>query len=440
MIRGLVGWLDERLGTANFTRRTLNKVFPDHWSFMLGEAILYSFIILVATGVYLSFFYEPSSQMTVYTGSYAPLAGVEVSRAYASALELSFDVRAGLFVRQVHHWAALVFVGMLVLHAARVFFTGAFRKPRELNWVIGVGLLLLALVSGFTGYSLLDDQLSGTGLRIAYSVLLSIPVVGTWLTSLLLGGEFPGTDILSRLFVVHILIVPAIIAGLVLLHFLIMIRQKHTQFPGPGRSESNVVGLRLWPTYAAKATGLFFLTGAVLSALGGLVQINPIWLFGPYRVSEVSSAAQPDWYMGWLEGAQRLMPPWEVHLFGYEIPNPFFPGVVLPAVTFLLLFLWPWIEARFTGDREVHHLLDRPRDRPVRTAFGAAALAFYGVLFIAGSSDVISVWSHLSVNLLLRILQALVVLAPLLAWYYTKKACVRRQQAPPRPAAMEVGQ
>ena len=423
MTRRLVRWFDDRLGTARFTRHVLNKVFPDHWSFMLDEIALYCFIVLVLTGTFLSFFYEASPQAISYTGSYEPLVGVEVSRAYASTLDLSFDVRAGLLIRQMHHWAAVLFVAVLALHAARVFFTGAFRRPRELNWVIGVGLLLLALVNGFTGYSLVDDQLSGTGLRIGYSIVLSVPVIGTWLVALLLGGEFPGPDLLSRLLVMHIMIVPALITGLIVAHFAIMVRQKHTQFPAPGRAEANVVGLRLWPTYAAKATGLFFLTTAVLAALGGLVQINPIWLFGPYRVADVSAASQPDWYMGWLEGAQRLMPAWELRLFGFEIPNPFFPGVLLPAVTFLLLFAWPWIEARVTGDKGEHHLLDPPSSKPNRTALGVAAITFYGILFIAGSSDVITVWLGASVSVVVRVLQVSLIVLPVLAALLAKRLC-----------------
>jgi len=431
MTRRLVAWFDDRLGGARFTRKALNKVFPDHWSFMLGEVAVYCFMVLVTTGIFLSLFYEPSPQPTIYSGSYDPLVGIEVSRAYASALELSFDVRAGLFIRQLHHWSALIFVAVLMVHAARVFFTGAFRRPRELNWVVGCGLLLLALVNGFTGYSLLDDQLSGTGLRIAHSVILSIPLIGTWLVSVLLGGEFPGPDLLSRLFVIHILIVPALISLLIGAHFMILVRQKHTQYRGPGRKETNVVGLRLWPTYAAKATGLFFITASVLSALAGLVQVNPIWLFGPYRVADVSGAIQPDWYMGWLEGAQRLMPPFEIRGFGYEIPNPFFPGVLLPTVIFGLLFAWPWIEARATGDYEEHHLLDRPSDRPVRTAVGVAAIAFYIVLFVAGSTDVIAIWLGASVNTVVRLLQGAIIVLPIVAATIALRVCRLRQGSSP---------
>ncbi len=428
MMRKIVRGIDERLGTARMTREVLNKVFPDHWSFLLGEVVLYTFIILVATGVYLTLFFDASQQEVLYAGSYVPLQGVEMSRAYASALDISFSVRSGLVIRQVHHWAALLFAAAMVTHLLRTFFTGAFRKPRELNWAIGVTLLMLAMVNGFTGYSMIDDQLSGTGLRIGYSIIISIPLIGPWLSSLLLGGEFPGADILSRLFVLHVMIVPTVIALLLVAHMAILVRQKHTQFPGKGKTEDTITGLRLWPTYAAKAIGVFFLTGAVLAAMGGLIQINPIWMFGPFRVADVSSASQPDWYVGWLEGALRLMPAWELRFSPFEIPNPFYPALVLAGGVFGILYAWPWLEARITKDHEIHHLLDRPSEHPTRTSIGLAALSFFGVLFIAGGDDVIAVWLDVSVNSMVRMLQFLVIVLPI-AVFFISRAIMRRRLA-----------
>jgi ubiquinol-cytochrome c reductase cytochrome b subunit len=405
-------WLDERLHLSRFARQALNKVFPDHWSFMFGEIALYSFVLLVLTGVFLTFFYQASSTPVTYEGSYAPLRGVEVSTAYASTLRLSFDVRAGLVMRQMHHWAALVFIGAIVVHLCRVFFTGAFRKPREINWLIGVTLLLLALFNGFAGYSLPDDLLSGTGLRIMYSITLSVPLVGPWAAFLLFGGEFPSHQILGRLFALHIFVVPAILATLLAVHLALIWHQKHTQFPGPGFTERNVVGSRLWPTYAAKSVGLFFLIAAVLAGLGGLVQINPVWLYGPFDPALVTSPAQPDWYLGWIEGALRLFPNWELRGFGHEVPEPFFPAVLMPGITFGLLYAWPFLERWFTKDRETHHLLDRPRDRPLRTAFGAATLAFYGVLFAAASNDLLAHWFGVDIAVVTWVFRALVFVVP----------------------------
>jgi ubiquinol-cytochrome c reductase cytochrome b subunit len=431
-------WIDGRLGAAKFARTALNKVFPDNWSFMLGELALYSFVVLVLTGIYLTFFFDASSNQVVYTGSYEPLRGVEMSQAYRSALELSFDVRAGLVMRQIHHWAALLFLAAITVHLARVFFTGAFRRPREINWIIGCTLLPLAMFNGLFGYSLLDDQLSGTGLRIVYGITLSIPLVGTWAASLLFGGEFPGPDIIQRLYVIHILLVPALIAVLIALHLAILVRHKHTQFPGPGRREDNVVGERFWPTYAFKALGLFFLTSGVLAFLGGVFQINPIWVYGPFDPAEVSTASQPDWYMGWLDGALRIMPGWEIRAFGFEIPNPFFPGVLLAGVTFALLYAWPFLEARVTGDHAEHHILDRPRQRPVRTALGTATLSFYVICFLGAAADVLASTFGLSVNAVLWTFRILVLAVPPIVAAVTYRLCKELSARDGLPIASQV--
>ncbi len=417
MIKRLARWIDNRLGGAAFAQEALNKVFPDHWSFLLGEIVLYSFVVLVLTGVFLSFFFNPSVGETVYQGSYEPLQGVEVSEAFNSIMDLSFEVRAGLVMRQTHHWAAIIFVAALVVHLLRVFFTGAFRRPREINWMIGVTLLALALFNGFTGYSLPDDLLSGTGLRIAYSIALSIPVIGTWTAFLIFGGEFPAEAIIGRLYVTHIMIVPGLLIALIGAHLAIVWRQKHTQFPGVGRTETNVVGEKLWPTYTAKSLALFFGVFAVSAALGGLVQINPVWLYGPFRPEQVTSPAQPDWWLGWTEGAMRLFPAWEIRAFGFEIPNPFYPAVLLSGLTFLLLYAWPFLEARFTGDREPHHLLDRPRERPVRTALGAATLTFYVVIHFAASNDLIAKWLVVPVETVTWWFRVLTFALPLIVGY-----------------------
>ncbi len=414
MIRRLARALDDRLGAASFTRSVLRKVFPDNFSFMLGEIALYCFVILVLTGTYLTFFFDASLQKTTYTGSYTQLRGIEMSRAYESVIHLSFDVRAGLVMRQMHHWAALVFLAAIVAHLCRVFFTGAFRKPRELNWIVGVTLLLLAIANGFAGYSLLDDLLSGTGLRIAFSIAESIPFVGTWAAFLVFGGEYPAENIISRLFVIHILLVPALIAVLLTVHLSVLWRQKHTQFPGPGRTEHNVVGSRLFPTYAMKSVSLFLAVFAVIALLGGVAQINPVWLYGPYDPAVVSTAAQPDWYVGWMEGALRIFPPWELRIGSFMIPNPFFPAVLLPGLTFVGLYAWPFLERRFTKDHDFHELLDRPRFHPVRTALGVATLTFYIVLFVGGSQDVIAAAMDVSVNTITFLLRACLFVLPVL--------------------------
>ncbi len=382
--------LDRRLRLSPALRAQLNKVFPDQWSFMLGEIALYSFIVLVLTGTYLTLWFTPSMTERVYDGSYIPLRGVKMSDAYSSTLQLSFDVRGGLVIRQLHHWAALLFVAAMVVHMSRIFFTGAFRKPRDINWLIGWSLLALGIVEGFAGYSLPDDLLSGTGLRIAASIMLSIPVIGTYLMFLVFGGQYPGDEIIGRLYIAHVLLIPGLIAALVAAHLALIVRQKHTEFPAPGRTERTVSGERLFPTYAAKSAGFFFLLAGTLAALGGLVQINPVWFWGPYNPAQVSSGSQPDWYMLFLEGSMRLFPSWEIRAFGHTVPTLFWPDVVLPAVLGLLALTYPWVEARLTHDRAHHNLLQRPRDVPVRTGLGVMALTFYVVLGLAGADDIIA--------------------------------------------------
>jgi ubiquinol-cytochrome c reductase cytochrome b subunit len=420
-----------RLGAGKSAAKAGRKVFPNHFSFLWGEIALYSFVVLVATGIYLTFFFEPSQQRVVYNGSYEPMRGQDVSAAYDSVMRISFDVRAGLLVRQVHHWAALVFVAAIALHMFRVFFTGAHRRPREINWVIGALLLVLALAAGFSGYSLPDDLLSGSGLRITYSIVLSLPFAGEQLVNLLFGGEWPGTEIISRLYAVHVVLIPAAIVGLLTVHLIVLVRQKHTQFPGPGRTERNVVGLRVWPGFAMKSIGLFFLTAGILTGLGALLHINTVWLYGPYQPSAATSFSQPDWYIGFLEGSLRLFPPWETRVGRFVINQLVYSGVVVPGVIFTALFLAPWIERRITGDRAEHHLLDRPRDAPGRTATGAAGLALVTILFVGGGQDVIARMLDTPVGHVTTALQLLALIGPPLTWIVTWQVCKALQQRPP---------
>jgi ubiquinol-cytochrome c reductase cytochrome b subunit len=438
VIRRAVEGLDDRLGAASFARRALRKAFPDHWAFMLGEIALYCFVILVLTGTFLTFFYVASTETVTYHGAYAPLDGRQMSAAYASVLRISYEVRAGLVMRQIHHWAAVVFIAAIVAHILRIFFTGAFRRPREINWLIGLTLLLAGMGAGFTGYSLPDDLLSGTGIRIAYSVLLSIPLVGTWAAFLVFGGEFPTSDFLGRLFVLHVMLIPAILAGALTVHLLLVWHQKHTQFPGPGRTEDTVTGSALWPSYAMKSVGLAFVVGGVLAFLGGLFQINPVWLYGPFDPSAVSSPAQPDWYLGFLEGALRLAPNWELHLFGHTVPEPFLPGIVVPGIFFTILGAWPFIESRLTGDDRPHNLLDRPRDAPLRSGIGAAGLTFIAILTLMGSNDVLSKFFQVPVETIDRTARALVLILPIVLGYATFRLCRSLARSDDHPIAAPV--
>ncbi len=422
-------FVDERLASSNFVRRNIRKVFPDHWSFMLGEIALYSFIILLLSGTFLTFWFKPSMVEVVYDGSYAGLRDVTMSEAFASTLDISFEVRGGLLMRQIHHWAALLFVASMSVHLLRIFFTGAFRKPREINWVIGVALLTLGLLEGFAGYSLPDDLLSGTGLRIAEGIMLSIPVVGTYVSSFVFGGEFPGDDFIARLYTVHVLLIPGLILALITAHLMMVWYQKHTQFPGPGRTETNVVGYPLFPVYTAKAGGFFFVVFGVTALMGAFMQINPVWLFGPYDPTKVTAGTQPDWYIGWLDGMLRIMPNWETRLFGVTLSwNVLTPAVLVPGLIFTLMALYPWIEQFVTGDRREHHLLDRPRNQPVRTALGVMALTFYCLVWLGGGNDFIATIFNIPINYITRFLQVAVFVLPPLMFVLTKRICIGLQR------------
>jgi len=280
---------------------------------------------------------------------------------------------------------------------------------------VGVTMLLLGILNGFAGYSLPDDLLSGTGLRIASAVLLSVPVIGPWLQFLLLGGEFPGHALEQRLYMAHIFLVPGALAALVTVHMAVLIRQKHTHFPGPGRRDSNVVGSRMWPTYAFRSLSLLSAVAAVAVGLGGLVQINPVWLWGPFDPNLATSPAQPDWYVGWLDGGLRLFPPWEFRVAGYLVPNVFWPAVVMPLVGFTVLYAWPWIDRLVTGDRAAHHVLERPREQPFRVAVAAGVLTFLGVLLGAGGEDLAAKLWRLPLFDVIRFMRAAALVLPVVA-------------------------
>ena len=421
-----VRFVDERLGAARPVRFLLDYVFPDHWSFLLGEIALYSFVVLVITGIFLALFFDPSTSQVVYHGAYQPLAGQRVSAAYSSVMALSFTVKGGLLLRQTHHWAALVFVAAITLHLLRIIFTGAFRKPRELNYAIGVTMLAVAILEGFCGYSLPGDLLSGMGLAIAWGVAMSIPLVGGPFATALWGGVFPGSSAFeSRLYIVHVFIIPALLATLMALHLAMIMRQRHTQFPGPGRAEDNVVGTPAWPGYALRSLGLLMVVSAVLVLMGGLIQINPIWLWGPYHTYLGTNGAQPDWYLGWLIGALRLMPSIEISIGGHTlVPNPFFGGVLFPTVVFALLYALPWIDRRFfTRDRRSHHLLERPRDNPRRTALAAAVLSAIVVVFAAGSADRLFVVFTYSYQSAIDFFRVAFFVVPVVVYVLTKRIC-----------------
>ena len=420
--------VDSRFTIAGVLRPQLNKVFPTHWSFMLGEMALYSFIILLLTGIYLALFFDPSITKVIYDGPYAPLNGVEMSSAYATALNISFEVRGGLFVRQMHHWAALLFMMSMVAHMLRIFFTGAFRRPREANWIIGCTLILLGMIEGFMGYSLPDDLLSGVGLRIMSAIILGLPLIGTWLHWAIFDGDFPSDLMLDRFYILHVLVLPGIILALVAAHLLIVWFQKHTQFPGPGRAENNVVGVRIMPVFATKAIGMGLMVAGVLALMSGLLTINAIWNLGPYNPSQVSAGSQPDIYMLWTDGLARVMPAWELYIGNHTIPGAFWV-MLMAGLMVAALFAYPFIEKKMTGDDAHHNLLQRPRDVPVRSGIGAMAITFFVLVTISGGNDHVAHFFQISLNAMTWIGRIGLFVLPPIAYYLTYRICVGLQRS-----------
>ncbi|MFE7565240.1 cytochrome bc complex cytochrome b subunit [Kitasatospora sp. NPDC057500] len=424
----LADWTDGRLGIYALSKSNLRKIFPDHWSFMLGEICLYTFLIIILTGVWLTFFFVPSMGEVTYEGSYIPLKGIRMSEAYASTLNISFEIRGGLLIRQIHHWSAIVFVAGMFTHMFRVFFTGAFRKPREINWLFGAGLLILGMFDGFMGYSLPDDLLSGTGIRFMEGAVLAVPIVGTYFEMFMFGGQFPGTIIVPRLFTVHVLLIPGIMLGLLVAHLILVFYHKHTQFAGPGRTNDNVVGMPLMPVYMAKAGGFFFLVFGVVSAMAAIATVNPIWAYGPYRPDQVSTDAQPDWYMGFSEGLIRIMPGWEIGLWGHTlVMGVFVPLMIFPLVL-VAIWAYPFLEGWITGDKREHHIAERPRNAPVRTAFGAAWITLYLILLAAGGNDLLATHFHLSINAITIAARIGFFVGPVIAFVITKRWCLGLQR------------
>jgi ubiquinol-cytochrome c reductase cytochrome b subunit len=421
-----VRFIDERTSAAPLLRKTLRYLFPDHWSFLLGEVALNAFLILILTGIYLALFYEPSTAKTIYHGPYVPLDGVSMSDAFKSVVDLSLSTKAGLLIRQTHHWAADVFLVAIVLHLMRVFFTGAFRKPRELTWIVGLILLFTSLLEGFLGYSLVDDLLSGMGLAIGYGVGLSLPLIGGPLVLAIFGAPFPGKAVFfSRMYIAHVFIIPLLLATLIGIHLALIAARHHTQFRESKRTtEKRIVGVPLYPGQAPRSLAVLFFTAGILFLLGGLVQINPIWQWGPFEPWLGTNGAQPDWYLGWLIGALRLMPSFDVTISHFTvIPNPFWGGVLFPLFVLGILLAFPWLERRMTGDGRVHNLADRPRDAPGRTAFGVAFLSWVLMTFLFGAADRLFVLFDLNYDTQLYIFRIGIWVVPVVLFFITRQIC-----------------
>jgi ubiquinol-cytochrome c reductase cytochrome b subunit len=379
------------------------------------------------SGVLLMLFYTPSSDLVSYRGGYRPLDGVEMSKAYRSVIDLSFAVPGGLLLRQVHHWAALLLPASVTMQLVVAFFTAGFRRPRQWAWLVLVGIFLLVLVAGWSGYALPDDMLAGTGLRIVEGIMVGIPVVGAWLSAMLFGGEFPGT-VIEHLYPIHLLASVALV-GLVALRARMSWVHRPAQFPGLGRTERNVVGIPMYPDAAARAVGLAGSVAGILVLTGASVTIAPIWNLGPSSPGDASAGSQPDWYTGFLDGALRLVPPgWEISVGGHPLTLAVLIPLAVVGAFVLALAAYPFIENWAVGDRADHGLLQRPRSTPNRTGIGVAGMTFYGVLWAAASADVLAVRFGLSIETVVRTLQVLLVVGPIAGFLIAQRICIGLQQ------------
>ena len=402
--------------------RLHRRAQPTTWGLLWGTVSAGCLAVLLVTGLVLLAFYDGSSDLAPYAGGYGPLRGVQVSAAYASTVHVSLDVTGGLLLRQAHHWAALLLPGALALQLCGTFFTGGFRRPRRAAWVLLVAAFVLVLVAGWSGYALPDDSLSGTGLRIVEGTTLAIPVVGTWLTFALFGGEYPGR-VIENLTVLH-LAAPALLLVVVALRLRLVVRAGPVQLPGAGRTGDRVVGLPAWPQAGVRALGLFFVTTGVVTLMGATLTISPVWRYGPASPGDASAGSQPDWYTAFLDGALRLVPPgWEVEAWGRTWAFAVLVPLAAAGGFVLVLLIWPWLEERFGGDRLEHQLLDRPRDAEVRTGVGAAGVTYYGTLWLAASADVLARELHVSFEGVVLTLRVVVLAGPVLAFAVARTVC-----------------
>lgn len=413
-------WFDSRFGLSQ-AQSFLGKAFPAEDSFLLGEVALFCFGLLVASGTFLGFFYEPSTTATQYQGSVMQYQGEEMPAAFVSVLQITYDVPFGMLIRRMHHWAAHLFVASMALHMLRVFFTGAYRNPREPNWLVGLGLAGLSMGAAYTGYSLPFDEFASTAVGIGYNVTLSIPILGEWLANVAFGGSFPSSATIPRLYFFHVLVIPLAIAGLLAVHMAILIRQKHTEDQRDGDVQGRetvdadddtvIVGLPAVPNQVAVSAVVFFLTLATLSLLSGFLPVHNIAEYGPNNPASTPELIMPDWFLMWGYGFLKLVPSWlSFDLFGIHFSAEFIGGLVLPGIVFAAVAAWPFID--YTPE-PVHFTAD-PTERPWQTAVGMAGITFIMAASIAGMDVIVADVVGMETDTLRPYLIGLVVGAPVL--------------------------
>ncbi|WP_146418071.1 cytochrome b [Haloarcula hispanica] len=393
--KAVYDWFDTRLDLEN-GQTFLGKAFPAEDSFLLGEVALFCFLLLILSGVFLGFFFEPSTSDVEYDGSVQKFQGEEMPEAFVSVLHITYDVPFGMFIRRLHHWAAHLFVASIGLHMLRVFFTGAYRNPREPNWIVGTGLAALSMGAAYTGYALPFDEFAATATSIGYNLTISIPLLGDFLGQVVFGGEFPSSATIPRLYFLHVLVIPAAIAVGLAVHMAILIRQKHTEAPRDGdvtggrqsvdeEDDDIIIGLPAFPNQAAVSAVVFFVTAATLSALAGLLPVHNVAEYGPNDPAATPELIMPDWFLMWVYGFLKLLPQISFNVGPAHINGEFIGGIVLPGLVFAAVALWPFIDRT-----EPTHFTADPLDRPWQTGVGVAAVAFIMIASIAGMNNILA--------------------------------------------------
>jgi len=396
-------WFDERLELKKFKAKFLVKTFPTHPTFLLGELALFSFITLVATGVFLGFLYEPSTKMVSLFGAMVPAA-------YASVVKIDI-LPLGMIIRRIHHWSAMLMIAAVLTHLMRIYFTSAYRKPREINWLIGLCLLGTAMVAAFTGYLLPYSQFSVTATSIAYYVSKSVPWVGDWMSRLLFAGEFPSDGTVPRFFFMHVMLIPATLIGLISLHLLVIVKQKHTE-PRSNRNRKEaeggrrLIGIPIWPEQAVISLSFYLFLLFVVVLMATYVPLNPIETYGP--PSPGTPVMRPDWYFLPVYGFLKLIPgDLSFTFLGGKITPETIGGVIFPGLLFLAAALMPFLDRW----KEPQHYIANPLQRPFMTSLGVGAGVFLCMTAVAGYIDVL----HITPNRM----TAYAILATLAAWGVT---------------------
>jgi len=393
--KAVYDWFDTRLDLEN-GQKFLGKAFPAEDSFLLGEVALFCFLLLILSGVFLGFFFEPSTSDVEYEGSVQKFQGQEMPEAFVSVLHITYDVPFGMFIRRLHHWAAHLFVASIGLHMLRVFFTGAYRNPREPNWIVGTGLAALSMGAAYTGYALPFDEFAATATSIGYNLTISIPLLGDFLGQVVFGGEFPSSATIPRLYFLHVLVIPAAIAVGLAVHMAILIRQKHTEAPRDGDvtggrqpvdedDDDVIIGLPAFPNQAAVSAVVFFVTAATLSALSGLLPVHNVAEYGPNDPAATPELIMPDWFLMWVYGFLKLLPQISFDVGPAHINGEFVGGIVLPGLVFAAVAAWPFIDRT-----EPTHFTADPLDRAWQTGVGVGAVAFIMIASIAGMNNILA--------------------------------------------------